>query len=176
MKALTLHQPWANLIAEGIKFSETRNWKPPARLIGQRIAIHAAKRWNKQEVEMLWNYYEQLDFEDMPPLGAIVCTARLVAVARVRGTEWLEIMDGVEQEFLVGDFLYVAEGYEDRPAIQPVDDYGDYTPRRYVWALVDITRLTVPKPCRGYQGLWNVPDDIARQISPYWVARNMGIR
>lgn len=45
MKALTLHQPWATLIALGVKSIETRSWRAPASLIGQRIAIHAgAKR------------------------------------------------------------------------------------------------------------------------------------
>ena len=44
MKALTLHQPWASLIAEGPKTVETRSWSAPAWVIGQRIAIHAGKR------------------------------------------------------------------------------------------------------------------------------------
>ena len=41
MKALTLHQPWASLIACGAKRIETRSWPPPKSLIGKRIAIHA---------------------------------------------------------------------------------------------------------------------------------------
>ena len=44
MKAITLHQPWASLIAEGVKTIETRSWAPPAALWGERIAIHAATR------------------------------------------------------------------------------------------------------------------------------------
>lgn len=44
MKALTIWQPWATLIAEGVKPYEFRSWRPPARLIGQRIAIHAGAR------------------------------------------------------------------------------------------------------------------------------------
>lgn len=43
MKALTLHQPWASLIALGVKTIETRSWRAPQALIGQRIAIHAGK-------------------------------------------------------------------------------------------------------------------------------------
>ena len=48
MRALTLYEPWATLIAEGHKQFETRNWRPPAARIGERIAIHAGKvtdRW-----------------------------------------------------------------------------------------------------------------------------------
>ena len=41
MKALTIRQPWATLIALGVKTIETRSWRSPASLIGQRLAIHA---------------------------------------------------------------------------------------------------------------------------------------
>ena len=44
MKALTLHQPWATLIAAGVKTMETRSWGPPESLIGHRIALHAGKQ------------------------------------------------------------------------------------------------------------------------------------
>ena len=43
MKAITLHQPFASLIANGTKTIETRSWAPPKALIGQRIAIHAGE-------------------------------------------------------------------------------------------------------------------------------------
>ena len=44
MKAKTLYQPFATLIAEGLKTIETRSKPPPRSLIGHRIAIHAGKR------------------------------------------------------------------------------------------------------------------------------------
>ena len=40
MKALTLTQPWATLVAEGRKAIETRSWRTPYR---GALAIHAAK-------------------------------------------------------------------------------------------------------------------------------------
>ena len=43
MKAISLWQPWASLIAIGAKSIETRSWPAPRALIGDRIAIHAAK-------------------------------------------------------------------------------------------------------------------------------------
>ena len=46
--AITLHQPWASLIALGIKTVETRSWPAPTRLVGQRIAVHAGKRLVRQ--------------------------------------------------------------------------------------------------------------------------------
>lgn len=44
MKAITLYQPWASLIALGVKTIETRSWPAPGSLIGERIAIHAGKK------------------------------------------------------------------------------------------------------------------------------------
>ena len=44
MYAITLHQPWASLIALGIKTVETRSLPAPALLVGQTIVIHAGKQ------------------------------------------------------------------------------------------------------------------------------------
>ncbi len=41
MKALSLHQPWASLIAEGVKTIETRSWATKYR---GPLGIHASKR------------------------------------------------------------------------------------------------------------------------------------
>ena len=48
MRALTLHQPVATLM--GFKDVENRKWKPPAKMLGQRIGIHAGKTWNPEYV------------------------------------------------------------------------------------------------------------------------------
>ena len=51
MKALTIRQPYAQLVADGRKPYETRSWPPPRGLIGERIAIHASKRFGMDEQE-----------------------------------------------------------------------------------------------------------------------------
>lgn len=42
IKAITLHQPWATLIALGFKTFETRSWATLA--VGDPLAIHAGKK------------------------------------------------------------------------------------------------------------------------------------
>lgn len=42
MKAISIKQPWASLIAHGIKDIENRTWKCPQKYLGQRILIHAS--------------------------------------------------------------------------------------------------------------------------------------
>lgn len=51
MKAISLWQPWTSLIACGAKPYETRDWAPPASLIGQPIAIQAAKKINEDAAQ-----------------------------------------------------------------------------------------------------------------------------
>lgn len=42
MKVISIKQPWASLIAHGIKDIENRTWKCPQKYIGQRVLIHAS--------------------------------------------------------------------------------------------------------------------------------------
>lgn len=48
MKVLTLKQPWATLVAEGIKKYEFRSWKTNYR---RKILIHAGTGIDKKELE-----------------------------------------------------------------------------------------------------------------------------
>ncbi len=41
---LSVQQPWAALIITGRKKVEHRTWKPPQKIIGKRIFIHASKK------------------------------------------------------------------------------------------------------------------------------------
>lgn len=127
MKAITLHQPWASLIAFGLKPFETRSWTTRYR---GPLAIHAARTTRglaggrgMQEIEAaLAAAGERLE---TLPLGVVVCTACLDAV-------W-------PTEAVVADGL--------------ADAFGDYAAGRYAWYLRDIRRLDPPVPARGRQGL-----------------------
>jgi hypothetical protein len=99
MKALTLWQPWATAIAEFGKRIENRGWRPPRWIIGERIAIHAGKRLDKDAVEDLC-----FDFDiDAPRFirGAVV------AVATVKG--WVDSIgeDHPQSRWFCGPFGWV---------------------------------------------------------------------
>lgn len=127
MKCISLWQPWASAIAWELKRIETRSWRPPDNLIGQRIAIHAAKRWTAAERDA----YAALCPPGLPmPLGCIVACATLAEVCRT--------------EFMA-----------DRITAQE-KSFGDYTPGRFAWMLTGITRLVTPVPVRGRQGFFDV--------------------
>lgn len=50
MKALTVRQPWADAIVYGAKRCENRSWPLPARYVGARILLHAAKASDRHAV------------------------------------------------------------------------------------------------------------------------------
>ena len=64
MKAITIRQPWASLIAHGIKDIENRTWKCPAKHIGTRVLIHAAVKtsdfWDCPNYRIVHNHIREV--------------------------------------------------------------------------------------------------------------------
>lgn len=85
MRALSIKQPWANLIIEGTKQIENRTWRPPQSVIGQRIAIHASKSLDKNAPA--WAF-EHLRDKDSLVRGAIIGTARLDGFVTESTDDW----------------------------------------------------------------------------------------
>ena len=140
MKALSLHQPWATLIARGHKRIETRSWRPPFDLKGRHIAIHAAKKvvWSLDyEWDDLMEKLLGRSWQFNMPQGAIVATARIVSADQV-GTGPLQI--GIKEMQL-----------------------GDYGLGRYMWRLDNVRSVEPVLKARGYQGLWDLSKSLPQQ-------------
>lgn len=171
MKVLTLHEPWASLVALEIKTCETRSWKAPDALIGQRIALHAAAKKPTEDQRVGdWTVHEMaggswaMTVDDKSatvrlPLGCIVATARLDACAPM-----IDLMTGEPEDLLgqspaiyVGpDTLTLSHHFEVPARHTDISDqlpYGDFRPGRWAWLLADITPLDPPVPFIGGQGL-----------------------
>lgn len=82
MYALTLWQPWAEIIALGWKLVENRTWAPPYGVIGERIAIHAGKRWSRDAADAISTLTGEWFPRESVDLGAIIATAVVRGVAR----------------------------------------------------------------------------------------------
>jgi len=133
MKALTVWQPWATFIADGMKRYETRHWLTSYR---GNLAIHAGKRWTSSEryalTELCLMYPGALgdhQFAEMP-LGCIVAAVRLVAVHRV---------EDIREE--IADMMEI--------------DLGNYSDGRFAWELEVVKLPPEPIPAVGQQGLWD---------------------
>lgn len=155
MKAITLWQPWASLIACGAKKFETRSWATRHRGL---IAIHAGKQeWHLTLFQGRRDIQEAIIFAfgGTPnhergsavggnfnlPRGAIIATAELVGCYKVMqadsGTPYV-VKDGMR--YFIGENEQL---------------FGDWTPGRYAWELVNVQMLPEPISAKGKQGLWN---------------------
>lgn len=127
MKALTISQPWASLIADGQKFVENRKWSTNYR---GEIAIHAGQGTQYLSKPELAKY----------PTGCVIATARLIECVSL---SWIKDT--------VANSLNVRTSSE-WITWQEVLDH-DYTEGPYCWVLDDIRRIE-PVPAKGKQGLW----------------------
>jgi hypothetical protein len=132
MKALTICQPYAELIARGEKRIENRKW---ATYYTGPLAIHAgrSRAWLKT--------YRPLP-ENMT-FGAVVAIARLVACVRLA---------------LANDWLRNNRASHWLKTTSNSADYGwiiehKHAEGPWLWILDDVRRLAEPIPCSGQQGL-----------------------
>lgn len=91
MKALTLHQPWATAIELAGKRIENRGWRPPAGVVGRRIAIHAGRTFDEdvaRQVMGRWLERDDLVHRARRQRGVVVCLARVVGVVEVSDDPW----------------------------------------------------------------------------------------
>lgn len=136
MKAITILQSWAGLIAYGKKHIETRSW--PTNYRG-KIAIHAGK--NRKNLSGAIEKFPGITLADNLcfSLGSVIAIADLVDCAQFKNSliprRNTILLNGkeVEQNELI---------------------FGDCTPGRWGWVLDNIQRIE-PIPARGQQGLWN---------------------
>ena len=154
--AVSLWQPWASLVAEEIKTSETRSWAPPKSLIGQDIDIAATKRKpvSDEMIDIICKAGPGLlfSFEDLP-LGAIVATVTLKDAGKVA-----QIYNPEAESLSHHGEAFVKLRESRSPGYwHPFDGLGDYGLGRWVWRFTNIRKWRNPQPVRGRQGFWNSP-------------------
>lgn len=111
MQAITLHQPWASLIANGSKQYETRSWSTIYR---GSIAIHAGKKQDGSNLKLL-ELAEVNDISELPA-GAVIAIAQLTDC------------------ILMTEKFIAAQSETERAC-------GDWTPGRYAWKLENVRTI-----------------------------------
>lgn len=141
MKALTLTQPWATLVAIGAKKIETRGW--PTSYRGP-LAIHAAKGFPKWAKETCDEYEFAAELgSSVIPVGVMLATCRLVSCIPTRELQTNRVIEVDPAAKCENFFLSDLER-----------TFGDYAPGRWAWLLADVKRLSDPIPIKGALGLW----------------------
>lgn len=171
MKALTLRQPSASLVAVGVKKIETRSWSTAYR---GRIAIHAAKhepptmmralRWTGGVWSMeyggrddpTWylaaNAPSKVEVASLPdaerlPLGAVVASATLVDVVPIVVQHEDAADLGTHYITATSRSAFLWHPYDQEPHDETMRDYpgeapfGDFSLGRFAWLLDDVARV-----------------------------------
>lgn len=198
MKAIVVRQPWATLIALGVKQIETRPFPPNGPMRpegvrglpgcslerGERIAIVAGAKAGTEVGEDLgdsgwyWestagdpscvvNWKQPATFHDAP-LGAVVCTVTVDDALPIVGHG-----DAAEPPYLrnlptlgltLATLTFDVAGHRKREDFTDQLPLGDFTPGRWGWLLLD-PRPCEPIPCKGRQGVFELPAEIAEVLS-----------
>jgi len=167
MKAVSLTQPWATLIAIGAKRIETRSWR--TRCHGP-IAIHAAQSFPRDSRSLCFEepfrevlYRARMIYPDselsfgderfLLPRGAIVAVAYVVDCLPTGGQD---AAGTITIDCRHGTLRWELSDRERA--------FGDFRAGRFAWLLADVRPLPKPIPCTGARRLWTVPPDIAQRI------------
>ena len=171
MKAITLYQPWANLVAIGVKRIETRSWgtkycgplaihagmnkkfisfKSPDYVCGQE-PFYSIMTQNAENI--IQSFKSPLDqAKRILPLGAVIATCDLIGVDQFG--PWLnERLDGGKSVIWAKGRYYFELTEQERA-------FGDFTVGRYGWFLANVKLLPKPVPARGALGLWEWEFDV----------------
>jgi hypothetical protein len=132
-KVITLHQPWASLVAMGIKKVETRSWKTGYR---GELLIHASQSITKEGLALSRHPKVKLDFYHLP-VGQIIGSVKLDNV--VKSADW----------------LFCAKVSKAHKEAKRESLLGDLSGNRFAWDLTNPVLFKQPVPARGFQKLWS---------------------
>ena len=159
MKIITLHQPYASLVAYGLKSYETRSWATKYR---GPLAIHAAKRpFVSADGSTIKNhdYYKAwqqalkvAEVMDLPlahnlPLGAVVAIANLKSC------------------LVMKPHLSCHPGIAISSQTKLERSLGNWEAGNYAWQLSQVQRLATPVSHTGAQGMRNVAPELSDAIA-----------
>lgn len=142
IKALTLWQPWASLMALEHKKIETRSWKTNYRGL---LAIHAAKRkMGTDEKELLRMAVMGAGIDigikyDDYPFGEIVAVVDVINISRI------------DSHSSFYNMMFDIYGGKHESL------FGNYAIGRYAWITKIVYAVNDGEnyPVQGHQGLWN---------------------
>lgn len=137
MKAITLWRPWPHVIRLGLKTIETRGHSAFRVLKGQRVALHAGKRFDSGAGDQVYR-----------ALGGRlpVCLGRTTYAAMQRLRDPAAWPEGIICTAFVREARWLTSA--DAPGAL-YDCAG-----RFGLILDDICPLDPPQQCRGAQGIW----------------------
>lgn len=155
MKALSIHQPYAHLIATGAKRIENRTWPTAHR---DWLAIHASKTRHRVELWPANDGAPSIDVADLA-FGAVVAVARVSACL-------------ILSHLAAAVALY--ELKHDRAHPYEWVRHDPHASGPWCWVLEDVLALPEPLPYRGRQGLFDLDAETSQRIAAAMAAARYG--
>ena len=143
MKALSLTRPWPFAFLNGPerlrKRIENRTWRPPDKIIGRQILLHAAKSWDENGREFISKVLG-VPVPDKRASQQSVLFARCTVEGSIESWDQSRFFDclGPEQE----QWFFGPHG----------------------WILSDLIAIPRPIFCTGRLGLWDVPASLWQNV------------
>jgi activating signal cointegrator 1 len=159
VKAITLWEPWASLMACGAKSIETRSWGANYR---GPLLVHASKKSGEDIVAYAhWARETVKEHRFRPSPGSLEDKAALRLYRDTLGCV-LAVVDLVEIRW-TGATGGIHPDWLDR--LLPLErEFGDYSPNRFGWVTTNLRPLATPIPWKGSQGLWDAPEKLVRLV------------
>ena len=134
MRAISLQQPWASLVAMGAKIYETRSWSTRYR---GPIAIHSSAAYppHLREITLLPAFQEVLFGAGPLPLGCFLAVGEIDNCSQCRPSTHDQV------------------GHPER-------EFGNFEAGRYRFHFANMRKLQNPIPYLGALSLWAVPPEI----------------
>lgn len=132
MRVLSIKEPFASLICEGIKHIETRSWKTNYR---GEIYIHASLAKVPKNDERINCLMKMLNDKELN-MGKIICKCKLVDCVYMTEEYIKDMKENNEIEYLC----------------------GHYEVGRYSWVLEDVEVLDEKFEAKGRLGIWHYND------------------
>lgn len=158
-RAFSLKQPWATVVARGLKPIENRDYPPPKAMMGEFFAIHASKTWDKDGTLWIREHWDGYDDVEVALGDATLVRSAIVGVARIVG--YLKREDRLFYT-AAGDKVVAERGH---PMLTNPWFFGDYG-----YVLEGVRELATPIACKGALNFWKLPEDVEAalhaQVSP----------
>lgn len=141
MKAITIKQPYATLLALGYKQYETRSWATTYR---GDFAIHAGKTMDRKAFEdaEIVELLKAAGYQNMKelPLGAVIATCTLVNCMKV-----------------TKNALHQGYAMTEKTRIYGIPyKLGNFSEGRYAWVFENMQMLTKPILMNGRLSIWDL--------------------
>lgn len=151
MKAITIKQPWASLIVDGIKDIENRTW--PTKFRG-RVLIHSAKKpiemvfGNEMFTREQWNRITDKTQSINKTCGSIIGSVEIVDCVINHESIWAEKTDIPTLGDVLDDLKLLGRVVHPNKVV-------------YNWVLANPIKFPEPIPAKGELSFWDYPNILA---------------